>query len=398
MTNLNTATNLDTVTYLDWAASAPPQPPVADDFQPGNPSSAHAFGQRQRRALDAAIAAIGAACGWPAEEVVATGGATEADHLVLYSPLAYLRDSRAAFGRGIVHSAVEHAAVAEPARQLARMGFPVQVAPVGADGLLDLDRFAACLDDATRLVAVVAVNNETGAIQPLAPAAEIVRAHAARIGRRIHIHTDAVQALCRGLEVPVAAADSAAASAHKLGGPVGVGALRLRGDAPLELLPRGGGQQDGRRPGTENVAGMRAFARQVEALAPAAAGHLCRARRLCERLIAGAERLRLEVVPRQRVERPEHYSPYIVCLAAPGVPAEVLVRILSDEGICVSRGSACSSGGPKTSPVLRAMGVPAAVAGGAFRVSTGWTTTEADVDRLLDALARTLPALRAVAA
>ena len=302
------------MTYLDWAASAPPQPPVADDFQLGNPSSAHACGQRQRRALDAAIAAIGAACGWPAEQIVATGGATEADHLVLYSPLAYLRDSRAAFRRGIVHSAVEHAAVAEPARQLGQMGFPVQVAPVGADGLLDLDRFASCLDDATRLVAIVAVNNETGAIQPLAPAAEIVRAHARRIGRRIHFHTDAVQALCRGLEAPIAAADSAAASAHKLGGPVGVGALWLRADAALELLPRGGDQQDGRRPGTENVAGMRAFARQATALAAAGADHLRHAKRLCERLIAGARRLRLQVVPRHRVERPEHYSPYIVCL------------------------------------------------------------------------------------
>ena len=385
------------MTYLDWAATAPPQAPLADDFQLGNPSSAHACGQRQRRALDAAVADIGAACGWPAAEIVATGGATEADHLVLYSPLAHLRDSRAAFRRGIVHSAVEHAAVTEPARQLARMGFPVQVAPVGADGLLDLERFAACLDDATRLVAIVAVNNETGAVQPLAQAAEIVRGHARRIGRRIHLHTDAVQALCRGLEVPVTAADSAAASAHKLGGPVGVGALWLRGDATLEVLPRGGGQQDGRRPGTENVAGMRTFARQAATLATAAAGHLRRAARLCERLIDGARRLRLEVVPRHRVERPDCYSPYIVCLAARGIPAEVLVRVLSDQAVYVSRGSACASGGQKSSPVLQAMGVPAAVAGGAFRVSTGWSTTEADVDRLLDCLERTLPGLRAVA-
>ena len=385
------------MTYLDWAATAPPQPPVADDFALGNPSSAHACGQRQRRALDCALADLGAACGWPAEEVVATGGATEADHLVLYSPLAHLRDSRAAFRRGIVHSAVEHAAVTEPARQLARMGFPVQVAAVGADGLLDLERFASCLDDATRLVAIVAVNNETGAIQPLAEAAEIVRSHARHIGRRIHVHTDAVQALCRGLEVPVTAADSAAASAHKLGGPVGVGALWLRGAAALEVLPRGGGQQDGRRPGTENVAGMRAFARQAKALAPAGADHVHHARRLCARLIAGAMRLRLAVVPPERVAHPERYSPYIVCLAATGVPAEVLVRILSDQEIYVSRGSACASSGPKTSPILQAMGIPTPVAGGAFRVSTGWTTREDDIDRLLDALARALPALRAVA-
>lgn len=383
------------MTYLDWAASAPPERPVAEDYQLGNPSSAHAPGQRQRRALDAAIAGIGAACGWPAEQIIATGGATEADHLVLYSPLVHLRDNRAAFRRGIVHSAIEHAAVAEPARQLARMGFPVRVAPVGADGLLDLEGFASCLDDATRLVAVVAVSNETGAIQPLADAVAIVRAHAHRVGRRIHFHTDAVQALCRGLELPVAAADSAAASAHKLGGPVGVGALWL-GSAALELLPRGGGQQAGRRPGTENVAGMRAFARQATTLTSSAAAHLLRARHLSERLIAGARRLHLEVVPPHRVDHPEHYSPYIVCLAAPGIPAEVLVRVLSDEQIYVSRGSACASGGPRTSPVLQAMNVPAAVAGGAFRVSTGWTTTESDIDRLLDGLARTLPALRAV--
>ena len=140
-----------------------------------------------------------------------------------------------------------------------------------------------------------------------------------------------------------------------------------------------------------------AFARQATALAPAGAVHLRHAARLCERLIAGARRLRLVVVPRHRVERPEHYSPYIVCLAAPGVPAEVLVRVLSDEEIYVSRGSACASGGQKTSPVLRAMGVPPAAAGGAFRVSTGWTTTDADINRLLDGLARALPALRAVA-
>ena len=386
------------VTYLDWAATAPPQAPAPSDYRLGNPSSAHACGRLQRHQLSAARAQIAAAFGCPPQEVVATGGATEANHLVLYSPLAHLRSAvRSAFRRGIVHSAVEHAAVAEPARQLGRMGFPVREARVGGDGLLDLDHLAACLDDDTRLVAVIAVNNETGAIQPLAPAVELVRAHARRSGRRIHFHTDAVQALCRGLEVPLTAADSAAASAHKLGGPVGVGALWLRGAVPFEPLTRGGGQEGGLRPGTENVAGVTAFARQAAALAPAADRHLRHARALHEQLVAGAERLGLQVVPAQRRRQPERFSPYITCLAVPGVPAEVLVRVLSDQGVYVSRGSACASTGNKISPVLRAMGLPPEVAGGAFRVSVGWTSTDADVARLLEVLERELPPLRAVA-
>ena len=385
------------MTYLDWAATAPQQPPCADDFQLGNPSSAHACGQRQRHALDAALDRIGEAFGRPAEEIVGTAGATEADHLILYSPLTHLRDSRAAFRRGIVHSAVEHPAVAEPVRQLGLMGFPTRTVRVGADGRIDLDHLADCLDEHTRLVAIIAVNNETGAIQPLGAAAAIVRAHARRIGRRIHFHTDAVQALCRGLDVPITAGDSAAASAHKIGGPVGVGALWLRDGAPAEPLPRGGGQQHGRRAGTENVAGMRAFARCAAAVAAATGEHPHRAARLQQQLTAGARRLDLRIIPRQRLDHPDHYSPYVTCLAAPGIPAEVLVRMLSDQDIYVSRGAACSSGKHRISPVLRAMGVPAEVAGGAFRVSIGWTTTEADVARLLAGLGGILPTLRAVA-
>ena len=391
--------------YLDWAATAPPQFPAAGaavggaDDLPGNPSSAHACGRRQRQALAAARTRLAAAFGCPPAELVATGGATEANHLVLYAPLAQVRRGAAAsFRRGVVHSAVEHAAVAEPARLLARVGLPVTAARVGGDGLLDLDHFAACLDDATRLVAVIAVNNETGAIQPLAQALEVVRNHARRSGRRIHFHVDAVQALCRGLGLPLTAADSAAVSAHKLGGPVGVGALWLRGGVPFEPLARGGGQEEGRRPGTENVAGLSAFAGAAAAAAEAAARNLRHARSLHAQLLAGAERLGLRLVPAQRREQPDRYSPYITCLAAPGVPAEVLVRVLSDRGVYVSRGSACASGGSKASPVLRAMGVAPEVAAGAFRVSVGWTTTEADVARLLEVLERELPPLRAVAA
>ena len=385
-------------TYLDWAATAPPQAPEAADYRLGNPSSAHSCGRQQRQALSAARIQLAAVLGCPPEEIVATGGATEADHLVLYSPLAYLRrDARSAFRRGVVYSAVEHAAVAEPARQLARIGYPVSEVRVGGDGLIDLDHLAACLDDDTRLVAVIAVNNETGAIQPLGPALELVRAHARRRGRHVHFHTDAVQALCRGLEVPLTAADSAAVSAHKLGGPVGVGALWLRGEVPFEPLTRGGGQEGGRRAGTENVAGVTAFARQAAALAPAAERHLDHARTLHAQLVAGAERLGLHLVPEQRRHQPERYSPYITCLAVPRVPAEVLVRVLSDQGIHVSRGSACASSGNKVSPVLRAMGVPPELAGGAFRVSVGWTTTDGDISRLLEVLERELPPLRAVA-
>ena len=388
-------------TYLDWAASAPPQPPCAADYLPGNPSSAHGYGRSQRRALADARARLAARFGCPPEEIVATGGATEADHLVLYSPLASVRhDTRAGFAGGLVISAVEHPAVAEPARLLRGMGFPVRTARAGSDGMVDLDHLAECLDDRTRLVALIAVNNETGAIQPLAAAAAVVRDHARRTGRPIHLHTDAVQAFCRGLDAPLTVADSAAVSGHKLGAPVGVGALRLAADTPFEPLPRGGGQEGGRRPGTENVAGLIAFARQATAAAAAADRHLEHAHRLHEQLTSAAEELGLRLIPAQRGRQPHRYSPYITCLSAPGVPAEVLVRVLDDHGVYVSRGSACSSSGaqgPKVSPVLLAMGLPPPLARGAFRVSVGWSTTAADVARLLEVLARELPALRALA-
>ena len=236
---------------------------------------------------------------------------------------------------------------------------------------------AACLDDATRLVAVDR-REQRNRRHPAARGGRHWRScadHAQRgIGRRIHFHTDAVQALCRGLEVPISAADSAAASAHKLGGPVGVGALWLSGAAAAGVAARAAAaSREAAVAGTENVAGMRCIRPPGDGarFAPAAARHPCGTPPTCatRNCSPAATRLRLASgAARSARERPECYSPYIVCLSAPGVPAEVLVRVLSDRGrLPVAWIAACSSSGQKTSPVLQRDG--RAQAGRGRRVS-----------------------------
>lgn len=382
-------------TYLDWAATAPKQEYTAHDLHFGNPSSSHSKGRKQRQLLnDSRLVLSQAFCCQP-EEIIATSGATEANQIVMYSLLSKLRsDYRSTFLKGVVYSSVEHAAIDEPAQQLKKMGFPVKKLRVRTDGLIDLNHLMECLDDQTKVVAIIAVNNETGAIQPISQAVEIVNGYAKSQGRKIHFHTDAVQAFCKGLEISLTNGDSAAISAHKLGAPVGVGALWLNSQTKLQPLLLGGGQEKGRRSGTENVFGMTEFANQVRTLIPTTKQNLEHAKQLQEQLIFGATQLGLKVLPRDRLSHPQRYSPYITCLSAPNVPSEVLVRILSDYGIYVSRGSACSSNQTKTSPVLDAMGVPQEIAIGAFRVSLGWTTSDSDIEHLLEVLGRQLPLLR----
>ena len=383
--------------YLDWAASAPPATTPVPPPTTGNPASTHRPGRALAEQIATARANVAEATGRPPEHVVFTSGATEANNIATLSLLTSVRaDAPASFRRGLVHSAVEHPSVVEPAKTLARIGLPVAIADVNADGRLNLDHFAECLDDHTRLAAVMAVNNETGAIQPIAEACAIVRAHSARIGRPIRFHSDAVQAFGKVATPALSDVHSLALSGHKVGAPRGVGALiAVPG---MEVLATGGGQEGGLRPGTENVDGIVALgsvawelagrARQADLPGPArdpgdATGA---AVELAGRLISGAVERGLRVVPDARLDQPERFSPYIVMLSVPGLPADVLVRVLSDAGVYVSRGSACGSARSKPSPVLLAMGVAADVAEGAFRVSFGATTGAQDIKTFLTSL------------
>ncbi len=245
------------------------------------------------------------------------------------------------------------------------------------------------------MVAVMAVNNETGAIQPIAEAVGLVREWQAKIGRRIHFHCDAVQAFTKTDMGPALLADTVTISGHKIGSRRGVGALRAR--APLPALAAGGGQEQSIRPGTENVDAIVSLGARAGELDEARiTADRERAAALSAQLMDCATQRSLCVVPTARLQRPELFSPFIVMLSAPGAPAEVIVRMLSDRGVYVSRGSACGSRSTGISHVLEAMRLDRATASGAIRVSLGGASRGEDIDAFFAALDSTLRELAPV--
>lgn len=362
-----------TPVYLDYNATAPIRPEAADAVLRalaigGNPSSVHAAGRKARALVEQARASVAALVGAPAEAVVFTSGGTEANGLVLAS----------AFGRGVVRpivGAAEHASVLETA---AASGLAVEMWPATAAGLVDLAWLSARVaawtaDDGPLFAAMSLANNETGVIQPVAEAAEIVH----RAGGRLHV--DAVQAAGRiAIDLVSLGADTLSLSAHKVGGPQGAGALVLAPGAEVSRQHHGGGQERGRRGGTENVSGIAGFGAAAEAARRDLAGADKQAAwrdraqaRLVEAagaIVFGADAPRL---------------PNVLCFACEGFDSERQVMALDLDGVMVSAGAACSSGKVTPSHVLTAMGF-AALAGQAIRVSGGWATAAADWDRFVD--------------
>jgi cysteine desulfurase len=351
--------------YLDWNATAPLRPEAAAAMSDalarcGNPSSVHRVGREARRTLEAARAQVAALIGAPPAAIVFTSGGTEANQLAL----------RGIAGRRLLVSAIEHDSVREAA--------PASVVPVTAEGVLDLEALERMLaaDPRPALVSLMLANNETGVIQPVGEAARIAHAHGALL------HCDAVQGAGKlPLDMGRLGADLLTLSAHKLGGPQGVGALALAPELPLSAVQTGGGQERGRRAGTENLPGIVGFgaacvaaARELDAFAAAA------------RLRDEAERRLIAIASEARVYgRAAARLPNTLCIAMPGVPAATQVMALDLAGVMVSAGSACSSGKVRKSHVLDAMGVAPAEAESAIRVSLGWSTTPADIDQLVEA-------------
>ena len=319
---------------------------------PGNPSSVHAEGRAARRIVETARQVVAKAAGAAPASVVFTSGGTEANALALMPTARHPR---------LLVSAIEHASV------LAGGRFPrdaIGTIRVHPNGLIDLDDLSSNLAAGPpALVALLLANNETGAIQPVAEAASIV--HAA--GGRLHV--DAVQAFGKvPVDLVALGADTLALSAHKIGGPTGVGALVITGQ-PVEALMSGGGQEQGRRAGTENLAGIAGFGAAVTATNLQASEYT---RHLLEFGLRQTPGLTIfcENVPR---------LPNTVLFTAPGLRAETAVIAFDLAGIAVSSGSACSSGKVQPSHVLAAMGIPPDRARGAIRLSLGWSTTEEDV-------------------
>jgi cysteine desulfurase len=374
--------------YFDWNATAPLRPQAAEALRealsvPGNPSSVHAEGRAARRLVEEAREEVAALVGARPGDVVFTSSGTEANMLAL-TPAIQTADERRPREKLLI-SAVEHSSVRAGGR------FPrdaVADIAVDADGRVDLAALADALAKASRpLVSIMLANNETGVVQPIVQAAAIV--HAA--GGLLHV--DAVQAAGRiACDINALGADLLTLSAHKIGGPKGVGALiRAREDIHFpDPLIRGGGQERGLRAGTENVAGIAAFGAAAAAVRRQGAAEADHMRALRDKLEAGLKAVAPgAVIFGEKAER----LPNTTLFATEGMKAETAVISFDLEGIAVSSGAACSSGKVQPSHVLAAMGVSPALTRGVVRLSLGWTTTETDVERLLGAWRKLATAL-----
>lgn len=370
--------------YLDYNATSPIAPAVREAMLPylearfGNPSSRHEFGRQARQAVEDARSKVAVAVGAHPTEVVFTSGGSEANNL-------FLKGAAEGMKPGVVAvSAVEHPCVREPARQLRRHGWQLRVLGVDAQGRIERADFASALEQKPALVSVMLANNETGVLQDIAELA----AEARRTGALFH--TDAVQALGKvAVDFRSLGVHALTLSAHKIGGPLGAGALVLDKRVDLAPLVAGGGQERGLRSGTENVAAIVGFGKACEL---ALAGLDERSRRMSglkARVEEGVAALGAGIFARD-VPR----LPNTVFFALPDLDGETLVGRLDRAGYAVASGSACSSANPEPSATLLAMGVARDLAKGAIRVSLGASTTEQDIGGFLAALQETVRNLR----
>jgi cysteine desulfurase len=364
--------------YFDHNATTPLDPRVLEAMMPyltgpyANASSLHRQGRAARDAVERARDQLAQALGCQPGEIVWTSGGTEANNLAIKGSTAGLPPTRVLYG------ATEHPAVMEAAESLRATGWLVEPVGVDAQGLADWAAFERQLTRAPlRLVSLMRVNNETGVLQDVARAAELVHAQGAVF------HVDAVQALGKiELQFGATGADLMSVASHKLYGPKGIGALVRRREVDLSALHHGGPQERGLRGGTENVAAIVGFGAAAELAVEKLAERAAQALELRQRLERGLQQLpgvRIFAESRERL-------PNTVQFCLPGYEGEALLMQLDRKGFAVSSGSACASGRGQPSHVLLAMGVPRDVAFGAIRVSLGQSNTADEVDRFLAAL------------
>ena len=364
--------------YLDHAATTPVGPEAREAMEPylserfGNASEPHAYGRAARAALEDARATLAGLLEAEPGQIVLTSGGSEADNQAVFG-LAGPAPGR------IVVSAIEHPAVREPARELERRGFEVAWAPVDGDGVIDADEFARLLRPGDRLAAAMSANNVTGVVQP------VERLALAAAERGVPFHCDAVQAAASfPIGLRSSGAESLALSAHKLGGPKGVGCLVTRNPSRMPPLVWGGGQEGGLRSGTENVPGAVGFAAALAATRVADDRRAALRARL-EAALAG----QITVVSAGAERLPGHLLALV-----PGIRAELLVLALDREGYAVAAGSACAAGDAEPSHVLVAQGMSAQDARSVVRVSLGPGTAEAEVGGFAAAFTACLGRLR----
>ncbi len=376
--------------YLDYNATTPLHPRVLDAMQPyltehyGNPSSLYRPGREAKTAVENARRRIADCLGCSPSEIVFTAGGTEADNLAVRG----IARSRKNSGKHIVTSAIEHHAVLHTCKALEEDGYQVTYLSVGEDGQVDPDEVAESLTPETILISIMLANNETGVINPIE--------HVARIAtkRSVLFHTDAVQALGKiPIQIQDLGVDLAAFAGHKIYGPKGSGFLYVKRGTPLAPVITGGSHEHGLRAGTENVAGIVGLAEAVLLASNTLETEAKRLDTLRSRLEATvSERLagvRINGGPVPRVPNTSN-------LSFRGIDGESIVVALDMEGICISTGSACSTGDPEPSHVLTAMGRSAREAQGSIRLSLGKGTTEEDIDLTVRTLVGIIERLRTI--
>lgn len=379
---------MDSYVYLDYAASAPmvPEAKAAEaayaeaPYAGANPNSLHTLGREAAMALEGARREIAKALGggFRPGEIVFTSGGTESNNLALYG-IAEGARARDRKRTRVIVSAIEHDSELDVVPALKDRGFAVTLVRPGRDGRIAPEELERAVGPDCALVSIMSANNETGVIQPVAELAEIAHKAGALM------HTDAVQAFGR-IPLAIDTCDAVSIAAHKIGGPVGIGALALRMRCPFRPQNFGGGQEAGKRPGTQDVRGALAFA----AAAKAQTDHLAERRSACA---AKANRLFQKICapgtgiqPTTTAQIDDTRLPGMVSIYVPGLDSETLILKLDQKGFEVSAGSACSSGSLDPSHVLSAMGIARNDALGALRISFDERVSDEDLDRFADAL------------
>ncbi len=376
--------------YLDYAATTPTHPEVVRAMLPyfseefGNPSAIHSCGQQAKGAIETARTGIARFIGAREEEIVFTSGGTEADNTAIKG-VAYANESK---GNHIITSSIEHHAVLETCKFLEGRGFRLTFLPVDKYGLVDPDDVAKAITNKTILISIMHANNEIGTIEPIAEIGKIAREH------DIYLHTDAVQVVGHiPVNVNKLGVDLLSMSAHKLYGPKGIGILYIRKGSKLAAFMHGGGQEGGRRSSTHNVPGIVGLGAAVALARREMVEESERIASLRDRLIGGI----LEQVEHVRLNgHPQKRLPNNVSLCVESVEGEAMCLKLDLEGICVSTGSACSSGSTEPSHVLLALGLSPEQVHGSLRLTLGKWTTEEEIEKTLEALPRIVKRLRAM--
>ena len=389
--------DLETLVYMDHAATTPLRPAVLEDMLPylkgsfGNPSSLYTLAQEARNAVDRSRRTIARLIGIRSSELTFTSGGTESDNAAIKGGAMAMRH----LGRHIITSTIEHHAVLHTCHQMEQFGFKVTYLPVDQDGLVSKSDLLDSVTSETILVSIMMANNEIGTIQPISDLSESIRAISKKDERTILFHTDAVQALGH---IPIDLSELKAVhmmsmSAHKFYGPRGVGGLFIRRGTPFEPLMMGGGQERQRRSGTENVSGIVGMASALKFSVEEMEENKNKLLGLKTKIIETLSREMKGVVFNGH---PVDRLPNNVSVSFEGVEGEPILLGLDLKGICASSGSACSSASLEPSHVLLAMGSSAEQAQGTLRITLGRDNSEEDVDYLLETLIELVSKLRAM--